>query len=68
MPHLPYKKPSPRQKKSNKGKQKWEFACQEISLLLRKLKTLVKTGFVSKVVLFQETLEYAHAITICYSY
>jgi hypothetical protein len=37
-------------------------------LLLRKLKTLVKTKFASKVVLFQETLEYTHAITICYSH
>jgi hypothetical protein len=32
----------------------------------RKLKTLVKTRFVSKDVLFQETLEYGHAIMICY--
>jgi hypothetical protein len=28
----------------------------------------MKTKFVSKVVLFRETLEYARAITICYSH
>jgi hypothetical protein len=73
MLHLPYKNPSPRLKNSCKGRQEWEFACQEVSLPyeslhLRKLKTFVKTRFASKVVLFQETLEYVHAIMICYSH
>ena len=35
-------------------------------LATRKLKTPVKTRFASKVVLFQETQEYADAISICY--
>jgi len=52
-------------KKLVKGRQEWEVACWEASLSPRKLKTLVKTRFVSKVVLFQETLEYAYTITIC---
>jgi len=55
-------------KKLSKRRQEWEVACHEASLLPRKLKTLVKTRFVSKVVFFQEMLEYAHTITLCYSW
>ncbi len=32
----------------------------------KKLKTLVKTHFISKVIIFQETLEYVNAINIYY--
>jgi hypothetical protein len=32
----------------------------------KKLKTLVKTHFTSKVIIFQETLEYVNAINIYY--
>jgi hypothetical protein len=32
----------------------------------RKLKTLVKIKFVSKVILFQEFLEFKHTIALCY--
>jgi hypothetical protein len=42
--------------------------CREASLPPRKLKTLVKTKFASKVILFQETLEYPRATTICYNH
>jgi len=33
----------------------------------KKLKTLVKTHFTSKVILFQETLKYVNVINICYT-
>ncbi len=32
----------------------------------KKLKTIVKTHFASKVVLFQETIEFKHVIVFCY--
>ena len=44
----------------------WEKACIEAGLPSRRLRTLMKTSFASKVLLFQETLEYALAINICY--
>jgi hypothetical protein len=53
-------------KKSGKGRQEWDKACIDAGLPSRKLKTHVKTRFASKVVLFQETQEYADAINICY--
>lgn len=53
-------------KKSGVGRGEWNKACIEAGLPSRKLKTPVKTRFASKVVLFQETLEYADAINICY--
>jgi hypothetical protein len=43
-------------KKSTKGRHEWDAACVEASLPTRRLKTLVKTRFASKVVFFQETL------------
>ena len=39
-------------KKSGKGRQEWEKACIDVGLPTRKLKTPVKIGFASKVVLF----------------
>jgi hypothetical protein len=39
-------------KKSTKGKQEWDVACIEARLPIRRLKTLVKTTFASKVMLF----------------
>jgi hypothetical protein len=55
-------------KNLSKRKQEWEVVCHEASLLPQKLNTLIKTRCVSKVVLFQETLKYAHTITFCYSW
>jgi hypothetical protein len=52
--------------KSGKGRQEWEKACIEVGLPSRRLRIPVKTRFASKVVLFQETLEYSLAIIICY--
>jgi hypothetical protein len=39
-------------KKSSKGRQEWDKVYIEIGLLTRKLKTLMKTHFTSKVILF----------------
>ena len=52
-------------KKSRKSNTEWIKACEEVGLPNRRLKTLVKTRFASKVVLFQETVEYASAINLC---
>lgn len=41
-------------KKSKKGRQKWGRVCIDVDVPSRTLKTLVKTRFASKVVLFQE--------------
>ncbi|KAJ7538060.1 hypothetical protein O6H91_11G033100 [Diphasiastrum complanatum] len=54
-------------KKSGKGRQEWTKACIDSGLRPRKLKTPVKTRFASKVILFQETLEFREAIITCYS-
>jgi hypothetical protein len=43
------------------------LACHEVGIQHKKIKTLVKTRFASKVTLFQETLEYVNAINICYT-
>jgi len=40
--------------------------CIDARFSHQKLKTLVKTKFASKVILFQETLEYQNAINFCY--
>ncbi len=53
-------------KKSGKGRQEWHKACMNSSVPPWKLKTLVKTKFVFQVILFQETLEFKHTITLCY--
>jgi hypothetical protein len=52
--------------KSSKGCNKWHKTSLNIGLSHQKLKTLVKTWFISKVILFQETLEYFDAINLCY--
>lgn len=39
-------------KESGKSKIEWDKACMEAGLLAKKLRTLVKTRFASKVVLF----------------
>ncbi len=52
-------------KKSGKGKQEWEKACVEKGLWFQKLKTLVKTRFSSKVIMFKEVLEIKEPILLC---
>ncbi len=53
-------------KNSAKRKREWERACMDSGLWLHKLKTLVKTRFVSKVIMFEETLEFKAIILLCY--
>lgn len=53
-------------KKSVKGWQEWHKACELARVLPKKLKIIVKTCFASKVVIFQETIEFKHAIVLCY--
>ncbi len=52
--------------KSGKGRHEWERTCVEKGLKLKKLKTLVKRRFASKVIMFEETLEFKYAILLCY--
>jgi hypothetical protein len=59
MCKLSFKKQSFGLKKPKKGKQEWEKTCHEIGTWRKKLKTFIKTCFVSKVILFQKTLEYS---------
>lgn len=54
-------------KKFGKGEHEWEKACHEVDIWHKKFKTLVKTCFSSKVILFQETLKYVNVIYICYT-
>lgn len=53
-------------KKIGKGRIEWNKACVDSSLRPRKLKTLVKIRFASKVIMFEETLEFKEAIVCCY--
>jgi hypothetical protein len=43
-----------------------EDVCIIARLSVRMFKTLVKTQFASRVILFQDTLEYQNVISICY--
>jgi len=54
-------------KKYGKGKLDWEKACHEASMKHKKFKTSMKTHFASKVIIFQETLEYVNVINIYYT-
>jgi hypothetical protein len=53
-------------KKSKKGRQEWEKACIQCGMPPRKLKTIIKTKFASKVIMFEETLEFKQTIITCY--
>jgi len=59
-------KKNPWIKKFGKGQSEWKRAYLDASLRHQKLKTLLKTRFTNKVILFQETLEYKDAINLCY--
>ncbi len=54
-------------RKFGKARLEWEKAYHEANMQHKKLKTLVKTHFASKVILFQETLEYVNVINIYYT-
>ncbi len=49
-----------------KGFREWHRACLDVGLSHRKLKTPLMTKFVSKVILFQKTLEYCDVINLCH--
>ncbi len=53
-------------KKSDKGCQKWQKACEQVGVPPQKLKTLMKFHFALRVVLFQETFELKHVIVLYY--
>ncbi len=53
-------------KKSDKGCNERHKACLDAGISNQKLKTMVKTRFASKVIMFQETLKYHNAINLCY--
>jgi hypothetical protein len=52
-------------KKLSKGCANWEMACCNASISHQKLKTLMKTMFARKMILFKKTLEYHDAINFC---
>jgi hypothetical protein len=65
-PHsLPYAK-STLTKKSGKGRFEWKIMCFNVRFSHQKLKALMKTKFVNKVILFQETLKYQDVVNLCY--
>ncbi len=53
--------------KSGKGLQEWVKTCKDVVLWPQKLKTLVKTKFASKVILFKQCLEFKDTINLYYS-
>jgi hypothetical protein len=53
-------------KESRKGKWEWEKSCVERGLQSWKLKTLLKTKFANKVIIFEKTLEFKETIILCY--
>lgn len=52
---------------SRKGRQEWAKTCAEKQLSQRTLKPPVKTRFASRVLFFQEALDYSEAITTFWS-
>jgi hypothetical protein len=53
-------------KKARKGRLEWERACVDSGLRFQKLKTPVKTRFVSKVIMLEESLEFKATILLFY--
>jgi len=53
-------------KKFGKRRQEWEQAYSKNEMPHQKLKTLVKTRFANKVIMFEETFQFKNAIIICY--
>ena len=54
-------------KKSGKGRQEWAKACMDSSFRPQKLNTPVKTRFASKVLMFQQALQFRSAMSLCYN-
>jgi hypothetical protein len=53
--------------KFEKSMQEWEMICKEVGMRSWKLKMLIKTKFVSKVVLFLKKLEYYIIVSLYYN-
>ncbi len=53
-------------KKFGEGKQEWKKACIKCGLPFQKFKTLIKTKFASKVIMFDKTLEFKQIIITYY--
>jgi hypothetical protein len=53
-------------KKIGKGQQKWHKTCELTMVPPRKIKTLVKTCFAARVVLFQKIFLFKHVIALGY--
>jgi len=53
-------------KKFGKGRQKWEKAYVENESLLQKFKTLNKTRFSCKIIMFEKNLEFKKTIFLYY--
>jgi hypothetical protein len=51
-------------KKFGKGHNEWQKACIDAGISHQKMKTLVKTKFANKVIIFQKTLEYWDTINL----
>jgi hypothetical protein len=51
-------------KKNDMGQQEWHKTCSNMGVPPWKLKTLVKTKFISIVIIFQETFEFKHVIAL----
>jgi hypothetical protein len=52
--------------RSDNRRHEWLKACVDVGLQPRKLRTLIKGRFASKVILLQEALDYQHAFALCY--
>lgn len=53
-------------KKFENGRQEWEKAYIERGMQPQKINTFVKIIFSSKIIMFEETLEFKQSIIICY--
>lgn len=53
---------------SDNRRQEWLKACVDVDLQPRKLRTPIKGRFASKVIFFQEALDYQHAFNLCYAH
>jgi hypothetical protein len=54
-------------KKSGKGRQEWQKACEVVGVPSHKFNTSIKlVQIASRVILFQEIFELKHVIVLCY--
>lgn len=63
---LVYRKPLPKPKSLEKGRENGNRLVFERKMWHQKLKTFIKTIFTSKVIMFEKTFEFKNAIFFCY--